>query len=90
MVRLVARVEIGAAAAAGLLRRLVDMHLVAGIGQPHGGGEAGDAGADDVNCFFASDDRVAEQDGDASSLSTRTGSRGAAKPRAISRSRIAR
>ena len=45
-------VEIGAAAAAGLLRRLVDMHLATGVAQPHGGGKAGDSGADDVNGFW--------------------------------------
>ena len=42
-------VEIGTAAAAGLLRRLVDMHLQAGIAQPHGRGKAGNPGADDVD-----------------------------------------
>ena len=31
------RVEIGPAAAAGLLRGLMDMHPVIGVGQPHGG-----------------------------------------------------
>ena len=45
-------VEIGTAAAAGLLRGLVDMHLVIGIGQPHGRGKAGNAGADDMNVFL--------------------------------------
>ena len=45
-------VEIGAAAAAGLLRRLVDMHLVIRVGQPDGGGEAGNSGADDVDGFL--------------------------------------
>ena len=42
-------VEIGAAAAAGLLRRLVDMHVVIGVREPNGRREAGNAGADDVN-----------------------------------------
>ena len=45
-------VEIGTAAAAGLLRRLVDVHLVTGIRQPHGRGKAGNAGADDVDGFL--------------------------------------
>ena len=45
-------VEIGAAAAAGLLRRLVDVHLAAGIAQPHGRGKAGNSGADDVDGFW--------------------------------------
>ncbi len=43
------RVEIGAAAAAGLLGRLVELHGEAGIGQPHGGREAGNSGADDMD-----------------------------------------
>ena len=45
-------VEIGAAAAAGLLRRLVDVHAVTGVRQPDGGGETGNAGADDVSGFL--------------------------------------
>ena len=43
------RVEIGTAASARLLRRLVHLHLVARIREPHGGGKARDSGADDVN-----------------------------------------
>ena len=46
------RVEIGAATAAGLLRGLVDMHPVIGVGQPNGRREAGNAGADDVSGFL--------------------------------------
>ena len=45
-------VEIGPAAAAGRLRGLVDVHPVIGVGQPDGGGEAGNAGADDVGGFL--------------------------------------
>jgi hypothetical protein len=46
------RVEIGAAAAAGLLRRLVDMHEAAGIGEPHGSREAGNTGTNDMSVFL--------------------------------------
>ena len=46
------RVEIGPATAAGLLRGLVDMHPVIGVGQPHGRREAGNAGADDMSVFL--------------------------------------
>ncbi len=42
-------IEKGAAAATGLLRRFVDMHLQAGIGQLHGRGKAGNPGANNVN-----------------------------------------
>ena len=42
-------VEIGPAAATGLLRGLVDMHLVIRIGEPHGGRQARNSSADDVN-----------------------------------------
>ena len=45
-------IEIGPAAAAGLLRGLVDMHLVAGVGEPHRGRQARDSSADDVNGFW--------------------------------------
>ena len=45
-------IEIGAAAAAGLLRRLVDMHAVIGIGEPDGRREAGNAGADNMYGFL--------------------------------------
>ncbi len=43
------RVEIRAAASARLLRRFMDDDRDARIGKPHRGGEARDAGADDVN-----------------------------------------
>jgi len=43
------RVEIGPAAAAGLLRGLVDMHPIIRIRQPHGCGKARDSSADDVD-----------------------------------------
>jgi predicted transcriptional regulator len=46
------RIEIGAATAARLLRRLVDLNLVTCIRKPHGGGKAGDSGANDVNGFL--------------------------------------
>ena len=45
-------VEIGPAAAAGLLRRLVDVHLIIRISQPYGRREAGHAGADDMSVFL--------------------------------------
>ena len=45
-------VEIRPAAAAGLLRGLVDVHPVTGVGQPHGRREAGHAGADDMSVFL--------------------------------------
>ncbi|MET3364226.1 hypothetical protein ABIF60_005621 [Bradyrhizobium japonicum] len=45
-------VEIGTATAAGLLRRLVHSDLEAGIGDPHGGGEAGNSGTDDMSCLL--------------------------------------
>ena len=41
-------VEIGAAAAAGLGGRLAQLDLDPGGGQTHGGGEAGQPGADDI------------------------------------------
>ena len=44
------RVVIRAAAAAGKGGRLVHHDVAALRGEPHGGGEAGEAGADDVNC----------------------------------------
>ena len=34
------------------LRGLMDMHEVIGVGQSHGGGETGNAGADDVGGFL--------------------------------------
>jgi hypothetical protein len=43
------RIEIGPAAAAGLLRGLVEIHLEAGIGQPNGCREARDSSANDVD-----------------------------------------
>ena len=43
------RVEIGPAAAAGLLRGLVDMHLEIRIRQPDGGRKARNSSADDVD-----------------------------------------
>jgi hypothetical protein len=43
------RVEIGTAAAAGLLGSLVNLHVEAGIDQPNGGREARDSSADDMN-----------------------------------------
>ena len=43
------RVEIGPAAAAGLLGGLVDMDAVTGIGQPNGRREARNSSADDVD-----------------------------------------
>ena len=46
------RVEIGPAAATGLLRSLVDMHPVIGVGEPYGRREAGNAGADDMSVFL--------------------------------------
>ena len=42
-------IEIGPAAATGLLRGLVDMHLKTGIGEPHGCRQARDSSADDVS-----------------------------------------
>ena len=45
-------VEIGPAAAAGLLRGLVDMHLVTGVGEPHGCRQARNSSADDVDCLL--------------------------------------
>src|SRR3954454_23060311 len=83
-------VEIGTTAAPGILRRLVDLHVEAGIAEPHGCGKAGDSGADDVNGF--GHQMIAYRNRMASlvSLVTRTGSRGTAKPRASSKSRIAR
>ena len=43
------RIEIGPATAAGLLRRLVDMHLEIRICQPNGCRQARNSSADDVN-----------------------------------------
>jgi hypothetical protein len=43
------RVEIGAAAAAGLLRGLMDMHTAIRACQPHGCREAGNSGTDDMD-----------------------------------------
>ncbi len=43
------RIEIGPAAAASLLRSLVDMHLEIRIGQANGRREARDSSADDVD-----------------------------------------
>src|SRR4029453_16905534 len=40
------RISIGAAAAAGILRRLVEPHVRALLGETHGGGQPGEAGAD--------------------------------------------
>ena len=45
-------IEIGTAAAADLLRGLVDLHAVSGVGEPHGGRKAGDTGANDMNCLL--------------------------------------
>ena len=45
-------VEIGAAAATGLLGRLVHGNLPAAIGEPYSGREAGNSGADNVNCLL--------------------------------------
>ena len=45
-------VEIGTAAAAGLLRGLVDVHPIIGIRQPHGRRKAGNAGTDDMDGFL--------------------------------------
>src|SRR5262249_38225798 len=44
-------VEIGAAEAARLLGRLVDMHLKTGTLEPHGRRKAGNSSTDDMNCF---------------------------------------
>ena len=45
-------VKIRTATTAGGLRGLVDAHFVIGVRQPDGGGEAGNAGADDVSGFW--------------------------------------
>ena len=43
------RIVIGAAAPAGLARRLIERDASARCGEPHGGGEAGETGTDDVS-----------------------------------------
>ena len=42
-------IVIGAAAAAGLMGRLMHDDAVAALREPHGSGEAGEPGADDVD-----------------------------------------
>lgn len=83
------RVEIRPAAAAGLLRRLMDVDLEAGIDETHGGRQAGNAGTNDMSGLLhqmiAYRSRIAILE----ALPRRTGSRGKAKPRATSNSRMA-
>ena len=43
------RVQVGAAAPARLIGRLIDGRVYALPAKPHGGGEAGETGADDVD-----------------------------------------
>lgn len=45
-------IEIGPAAAAGLLRSLVHAHLEARVGKPHRGREARNPSADNVNVLL--------------------------------------
>src|SRR6185312_6645288 len=83
-------VEIGTAAASRGLRGLVHQHAIAGIGEPHGGGKAGDSGADDVNSLLHQMKAYRKMIPSRVILLTRTGARGAANPRSSNKSRIAR
>ncbi len=84
-------IEVRAAAAACLLRRLVERHLPALPGQPDGGGETGEAGAHDVDQRHGDQRRpwrTATQSRMA--LLTRTGGSSCRQPPAISRSSVSR
>ena len=82
-------VVIGAAAAAGEGGRLMDHDGAALRGEPHGRGKAGEAGADNV-CRSSHHTRLRNTIRRIFDLGKRTGARGGAKPRAISRCRISR
>src|SRR6185312_7703960 len=84
------RVEIGTATAARGLRGFVKAHEPTGIGEPHGGGKAGDSGADNVNSLLHQMKAYRKMIPSRVILLTRTGARGAANPRSSNKSRIAR
>ena len=85
MIRSGRGVEIGAAAAAGLLRGLVDDDRDAGLRQPDGRGKAGKSGADDMDVFRHQMIRVTQDDrADADACGRRGPARAArAKPRSL-------
>ena len=88
------RIEIGAAAPARLPRRLIDDDVPLAAGELHGGGEAGEAGADDMDGGLLRHARSSERDrGGARRAESRHFDalmrvRGGAKPRAVSCARI--
>lgn len=82
-------VEIRAAAAADLLRRLVHMHDVTSICQTHASRQPGDTGTEDMNRSRHQITAYRARIINFAAVLRRTGSRGSANPRATSRSRMA-